>query len=243
MLKTRDKTSHAVPRTRGRPRSFDREAALERAMEVFWTHGYEATSLHELTSAMGINPPSLYAAFGDKEKLFMEVVDRYQRERLTAVTRAFDEEPTAKRAIHRLLTEGARGLAQHGVPRGCLIVMSDANCSTESKHIQEALAKRRAAMTALLKARIDRGVREGDVPPGTDTIALADFYSMVMQGMVMQARDRPSRKMLTAAVDTAMRAWPVARLTRDDARHSRQPDGTGARRARPRTSTARRSAR
>ena len=202
--------AQAAAGARGRPRSFDRDEALDRAVDVFWRHGYEATSISDLTEAMGISPPSLYAAFGDKEKLFMEVVDRYQRARIDAVTAAFDEAPTAKDAVQRLLTESASALAQHGGPRGCLLVMSDANCSAESCHVQEALAKRRSKMTALLKARIDRGLREGDVPAGTDTAALAEFYSVVMQGMVMLSRDRPSRKTLNAAVEAAMRAWPAS---------------------------------
>ena len=201
--------SSGEERTRGRPRSFDREAALKRAIKVFWQHGYEATSINDLTHAMGINPPSLYAAFGDKEKLFMEVVDRYQEERRAAVMRAF-EEPTAKRALERWLTEAADALARDRAPRGCLLVMSDTNCSAQSRHVQNALALRRASMTKLLKSRIDRGVKEGDVPAGTDTSVLASFYSVVLQGMVMLARDRPSRKSLLGAVETAMRAWPAA---------------------------------
>jgi AcrR family transcriptional regulator len=200
-------------RTRGRPRSFDREAALQRAIKVFWKHGYEATSVSDLTRAMGINPPSLYAAFGDKEKLFMEVVDRYIEERRAAVARAF-EEPTARRAVERWLTEAANALARNGGPRGCLLVMSDTNCSTRSSHVQEALACRRASMTKLLRSRIDRGVKEGDVPARTDTSALADFYSVVLQGMVMLARDRPSRRSLLAAVEAAMRAWPPSAAMR-----------------------------
>jgi AcrR family transcriptional regulator len=200
-------TNDATAKKRGRPLSFDRDAALQRAMQVFWTHGYEASSVHDLTHAMGINPPSLYAAFGDKEKLFMEVVDRYSEERRKAVLRAF-EERTAKKAVRRWLTEGAEALARHGAPRGCLLVMSDTNCSPESKHVQAALASRRAAMTRLLKARLDRGVDDGDIASDTDTAALANFYSVVVQGMVMLARDRPSRKTLLAAVDAAMRAWP-----------------------------------
>src|SRR5438034_6461380 len=99
MKKTDDKPARA----RGRPRSFDRDAALERAVEVFWTHGYEATSVSDLTRAMGINPPSLYAAFGDKEQLFMAAVDRYQQERIAVVTQVFDEESTAEAAVRRLL--------------------------------------------------------------------------------------------------------------------------------------------
>jgi AcrR family transcriptional regulator len=184
---------------------------------------------------MGINPPSLYAAFGDKEKLFMEVVDRYQQARRAVVMRAL-EEPTAKRAVERWLTEGANALARNGVPRGCLLVMSDTNCSTQSKHVQDALACRRAAMTKLLKSRIDRGVKEGDVPARTDTAALADFYSVVLQGMVMLARDRPSRKRLLGAVEAAMRAWPQTAAAR--ARSRRVLRGFGRRGTQRLTRTA-----
>src|SRR5229473_3240196 len=145
------------PKPRGRPREFDREAALERAIDVFWRHGYEATSVSDLTDAMGINPPSLYAAFGDKEKLFLEAVERYQQQRRQSVTKVFDEAPTAKEAIHRLLQDAARELACPSHPRGCLLVMSDTNCSDASAHVQSDLAQRRGEMKASLKARIDRG--------------------------------------------------------------------------------------
>src|SRR3989440_4314279 len=174
---------------RGRPREFDREAALEQAIDVFWRHGYEATSVSDLTAAMGINPPSLYAAFGDKEKLFLEAVERYQQQRRRSVTKVFDEAPTAKEAVHRVLQDAARELACSSHPRGCLLVMSDTNCSDASAHVQSDLAQRRAAMKASLKARIDRGAAAGELPRGTDTAALAEFYSTVFQGMVMQARD------------------------------------------------------
>src|SRR3989441_13007661 len=131
---------------RGRPREFDREAALEQAIDVFWRHGYEATSVSDLTAAMNINPPSLYAAFGDKEKLFLEAVERYQEQRRQSVTKVFDEAPTAREAVHRLLREAASRLACSGHPRGCMLVMSDANCSDASAHVQSDLAHRRAAM-------------------------------------------------------------------------------------------------
>ena len=195
---------------RGRPREFDREAALEQAIDVFWRHGYEATSVSDLTAAMGINPPSLYAAFGDKEKLFLEAVERYQQQRRRSVTKVFDEAPTAKEAVHRVLQDAARELSCSSHPRGCLLVMSDTNCSDASAHVQSDLAQRRAAMKASLKARIDRGAAAGELPRGTDTAALAEFYSTVFQGMVMQARDGATPKRLRATADAAMRAWPRA---------------------------------
>jgi AcrR family transcriptional regulator len=194
-------TGAAKPR--GRPRSFDREKALERAMQVFWKQGYEATSIHDLTRAMGINPPSLYAAFGDKERLFMEAVERYQRECGPAVACILDEAQTARGAIERLLTESAGQMAHSGDPRGCMLIT---NCSAPS--VQSALAGRREHQKAALKARIDRGAREGELPRGTDTAALADFYTTVLQGMALSARDGATRKSLLAAAEAAMRAWP-----------------------------------
>jgi AcrR family transcriptional regulator len=195
-----------VEKPRGRPRSFDRDKALERAMLVFWRQGYEATSLNDLTRAMRINPPSLYAAFGDKEHLYLEALERYQQSRLESVAKWFGEEPTAKAAIARLLTEAAALLVRSGAPRGSMLVLSALNCSAAS--LQSELAQRRASGRAILKARIDRGVREGELPPGTDTAALSDFYITVFQGMSVQARDGATRKRLLATAKTALRAWP-----------------------------------
>jgi AcrR family transcriptional regulator len=199
-------TDAGPAKPRGRPRSFDREQALERAMQVFWKQGYEATSIHDLTRAMGINPPSLYAAFGDKERLFMEAVERYQRECGPAVGCILDGAPTARGAIERLLMESAGQMAHSGDPRGCMLITSATNCSAAS--VQSALAGRREEQKGALKARIDRGVREGELPRGTDTAALADFYTMVLQGMAIRARDGATRKSLLAAAEAAMRAWP-----------------------------------
>jgi AcrR family transcriptional regulator len=191
---------------RGRPRSFDRGRALERAMHVFWRQGYEATSVSDLTRAMGINPPSLYAAFGDKEQLYLEALGRYQQRRVESMAKWFDEEPTAKAAVRRLLTEAATELARAGAPRGSMLVLSAMQCSSDA--LQAKLAERRASVRAILKARIDRGLHEGELARGTDTDALVDFYSAVFQGMSLQARGGASRKRLLATAALAMRAWP-----------------------------------
>jgi AcrR family transcriptional regulator len=196
----------STDRPRGRPRSFDREQALERAMHVFWRQGYEATSVSDLTCAMGINPPSLYAAFGDKEQLYLEALGRYQQRRIESMAKWFAEEPTAKAAVRRLLTEAASELARAGAPRGSMLVLSAMQCSSDA--LQGKLAERRASTRALLKARIDRGLHEGELARGTDTDALVDFYSAVFQGMSVQARDGASRKRLAAIAEIAMRAWP-----------------------------------
>jgi AcrR family transcriptional regulator len=155
---------------------------------------------------MRINPPSLYAAFGDKEHLYLEALERYQQSRLESVAKWFDEEP-AKAAIARLLTEAAGLLVRSGAPRGSMLVLSAMNCSDAS--LQSELAQRRASGRAILKARIDRGVREGELPPGTDAAALTDFYVTVFQGMSVRARDGATRKSLLATAETAMRAWPA----------------------------------
>jgi AcrR family transcriptional regulator len=204
-------SSDGLTKTRGRPRSFDREAALEKAMQVFWRQGYEATSLADLTAAMGINPPSLYAAFGDKEQLFLEAVDRYEscHHGSTAGEGMFGEEPTARGAIERVLHDAVDEFARPGQPRGCMLMMAATNCSAES--IQTALAARRAKSKSLMRKRIAKGIADGELPSGADAGALAEFYTTVLAGMSMQARDGASRKSLEATVAAAMRAWPEQR--------------------------------
>ena len=210
-------------RPRGRPRSFDRDVALERAMEVFWKHGFEAASLNDLTEAMGINPPSLYAAFGDKEHLFLEAVERYQARHGDACPYA--DERTARASVERLLTYTATEFSRPCNPRGCLMVMAASTSSTSSPALQSALAQRRDAARTRLKARIDQGVKEGELLPGTDTAGLADFYSAVLAGMSLQARDGATRRSLMATVATAMRAWPEsAGPTPLQTKRKRRPD-------------------
>ncbi|HEY2926485.1 TetR/AcrR family transcriptional regulator [Piscinibacter sp.] len=198
-----------VTKARGRPLSFDRDKALENAMHVFWERGYEAASISELTAAMGITPPSLYTAFGDKERLFLEAIERYASGPGSGAPRALAEEPTARRAIERLLEEAAEELTRSCHPAGCMVVMAATNCSVASAHVQAALAKRRAASEAGIKARIKQGISEGELPASTDAAALANFYTTVFQGMSIQARDGASRASLLATATTAMRAWPV----------------------------------
>ena len=188
---------------RGRPRSFDRDAALERAMQVFWRKGYEATSVSDLTRAMGINPPSLYAAFGDKESLYLAALERYVSDRRESFLQTLQAAPTARHAIERLLAEAASELTEAEC-RGCML--STAQCGDQ--RLQSTLAERRAAPKRELKARFDRAVREGELARGTDTGALADFYTAIFQGMAMQARDGAPRRSLLAIAQAGMRAWP-----------------------------------
>jgi TetR/AcrR family transcriptional regulator, copper-responsive repressor len=194
---------------RGRPLSFDRDTALDRAMHVFWERGYEAASISDLTAAMGITPPSLYTAFGDKERLFLEALERYGKGPGGFGQRALDEEPTARGAIERLLEEAAVELTANCHPLGCMMVMAATNCSVAAEHIQTALVKRRALGVANIQARIQRGIADGELPAATDAAALASFYATIYQGMSMQAKDGAPRDSLMLSVEMAMRAWPA----------------------------------
>lgn len=193
----------------GRPRGFDRDTALAAALRVFWTHGYEGASLADLTAAMGINRPSLYAAFGNKEALFAEALALYERQEGAPLDRLIDEAPTARAAIAASLSHNARVYAREGFPRGCLIVLSLMVGTPESADVRRLLTERRRAGTAALATRIARGQREGDVAPDIDPARLAAFYTAVLQGMSVHARDGGSEAELMAIAETALAAWPA----------------------------------
>jgi AcrR family transcriptional regulator len=193
---------------RGRPLSFDRDAALETAMHVFWERGYEAASISDLTSAMGITPPSLYTAFGDKEQLFLEAIERYALGYGSAGARALNEEPSARGAIERWLTEAANELTQPCHPKGCMVVMAATNCSAAAERVQDALLLRRTEAIASVGRRIQGGIDSGELPADTDAKDLANFYATIYQGMSMQAKDGATHESLMATVRTAMRSWP-----------------------------------
>jgi len=200
-------SSPAKPRKpRGRPRSFDRDAALAAAIEVFWTKGFEGTSISDLTEAMGINPPSLYAAFGDKERLFLEAIESYERSRGDDCP--YTTEPTARASIERLLTYMAQEVTGPDHPRGCMMMMAEATSANASPKLRKALADKRVSAREHLRSRIKRGIEEGDVPRDADPTALADFFSTVMNGMAMMGRDGVSRRSLMATVERAMQLFP-----------------------------------
>ncbi|WP_098496574.1 TetR/AcrR family transcriptional regulator [Collimonas sp. PA-H2] len=192
----------------GRPLSFDREQALESAMLVFWRYGYEATSLNDLTSAMGITPPSLYTAFGDKERLFLEAVKYYLQKKPCFFASIAAEALTAKESIRSYLEVIAISQSDPNQPLGCMVVTSATNCTAASSHVQEVLADYRMQMESGIKVRLDRGISEGDLGADTDTAALASFFVTVIHGMSTQARDNASREKLLAIGAQAMRAWP-----------------------------------
>ncbi|RWO35663.1 MAG: TetR/AcrR family transcriptional regulator [Mesorhizobium sp.] len=194
---------------RGRPRTFDRTAALRRAMEVFWVKGYEGASMSDLTAAMGINSPSLYAAFGRKEALFLEAVEFYTQVEGTDIWSALEKAPTARQAIECFLRQTAKAYSQTDRPQGCLIALGALHQDSGRGAICDDLRRRRAESHAALLKRLERGVAEGELPADFDCGAAATFYATVQHGMSIQARDGASHAALLATVAGAMAAWKV----------------------------------
>jgi AcrR family transcriptional regulator len=197
--------SLAVPR--GRPREFDVDGALERALDVFWRQGYEGTSLADLTRAMGINRPSLYAAFGSKEGLFRRALDRYA-EGPSAYVREALNEPTARTAAGRLLRGAVDLLTDPGNPRGCLLVQGALACGEAAEPVRRELVARRVAGEGAVRRRFERARADGDLPADADPADLARYVMTVIWGLSAQAAGGASRKELRRVAEIALRAWP-----------------------------------
>lgn len=191
----------------GRPRVFDVDEALDRALRVFWRKGYEGTSLSDLTRAMRISRPSLYAAFGNKEQLFRRVLDRYAEGPAAYVEEALAE-PTARAVVERLWRGAVDQLTAPRSPRGCLLVQGALACGDEAEPIRRELATRRGAGVAALRARFERAVAERDLPPGSDPGELARYAAAVTHGMAVLAAGGAVREELARVADRALRGWP-----------------------------------
>ncbi len=196
-------------RRAGRPLSFDRDVALSRAMHLFWRHGYEATSIADLTRAMGITPPSLYAAFGDKRRLFLESVQRYLGG-VEAIAHRIAGAASARDAARELLVSAAIGDTGEDTPPGCLLASSIVTSSREAEAVRETLADIRRGIEAALRARIERDVAEGVLAPSADADVLAGHVFAVVQGMSTLAKDGAGRAKLLGIVDAVMAGWPQA---------------------------------
>jgi AcrR family transcriptional regulator len=193
---------------RGRPRAFDGDRALDRALQLFWKKGYEGTSLSELTEAMGINRPSLYAAFGNKEALFHKALDRYASGPAAYLREALNE-PTARAVAERLLREAADLQTDPCHPPGCLAVHGALTCGEAADSIRRALIAHRAAGEAALRQRFERARAGGDLPPAADPADLARYVVTVIQGMAVQAASGATREELGRVIEAALRAWPT----------------------------------
>ncbi|GAA3387422.1 TetR/AcrR family transcriptional regulator [Cryptosporangium minutisporangium] len=199
---------------RGRPRAFDRTTALRRAMAVFWTRGYAGASMTDLTGAMGINSPSLYAAFGSKEQLFREAVTYYDEVESAAAAEALHAGPTARDAIAEVFRINVEAYTDPDKPRGCMIVLAATAEADYSEGLRSHVAELRRSTERGFRERIERGINDGDVPAGTDAAALAAFYHTVLQGMSLEARDGASRAALAAVAESALAAWDVLTVRR-----------------------------
>ncbi len=179
-------------------------------MRLFWRHGYEATSVAELTLAMGITPPSLYGAFGDKRRLFLEAVDRYLGGGASAVVRTIDQAETGREAARALLTAAALGDTGEDTPPGCLLASSLVSSSAVAAEVREELAAIRRRIEAALRARIEDDIRAGRAPGHCDAEALAGQVFAVVQGMSTLAKDGAGRDKLLRIVEQTMAGWPAA---------------------------------
>jgi AcrR family transcriptional regulator len=208
-----------LKRPRGRPRGFDRDQALAQAMKVFWEKGYEGASMQDLLAAMNLSSPSLYAAFGDKEGLFVEAVERY----VESVRQECEcsGEHTARESIEWILTELAGIFTDRSHPPGCLAIVAFMTATASSPRIQKMLAQQRAETRGRFRSIIEQGVNKGELPRDTDALDLTDFYLAKNSRMTKHAREGASRKTLLGMVQTAMRAWPESPARRKTARKAR----------------------
>jgi AcrR family transcriptional regulator len=196
---------------RGRPRSFDPQSALDRALEVFWRNGFKGSSMNELTAAMGISKPSLYAAFGDKESLYRKALERYAALGAARSASILENEPDARRAIDQYLRATASGLTDPALPGGCFIVNGSADCgaSTTPLGVESALRDAMRQGEARLQARLERARIDGQLPKNATVPELAMFFNALLVGMGVLAKSGAHFAELETLIDTAMRVWPL----------------------------------
>lgn len=193
---------------RGRPRGFDRDAALDQAIRLFWRKGYEATSVRDLSEELGIGQPSLYSAFGGKRALFEEAVEVYDRRYGGFIDTALAEAPTATEAMRRILIEAPARYTRQGLPRGCLVTNGDAG--TEDSTVRMWLSRFRDGKTRALMQRIQADISGGALPADTDAEGLAAYVMAILSGLVQQARDGATRDALERVSRLAMASLPAA---------------------------------
>ncbi|HEV8290316.1 MAG TPA: TetR/AcrR family transcriptional regulator [Tepidisphaeraceae bacterium] len=192
----------------GRPRNFDTDKALDQALNIFWRKGYEGTTLPDLTHAMGINRPSLYAAFGNKESLFKKALQRYI-DGPASYVRAALAQPTARAVAQKLLHEGVKILTDPNNPRGCLAVQGALACGDDADCMRQELIRQRESLVTALRQRFHRAKKERDLPKSSNPSDLARYLATVMHGLSVQASSGASRKDLQKVATLALKAWPT----------------------------------
>jgi AcrR family transcriptional regulator len=194
---------------RGRPREFDPDKVLDRAVHVFWRRGFRATSLNELARELGIEKPSLYAAFGNKEQLFLKALDRYAAGFGLRAIAALEKAPNGKAAVTALLSAFAEQLSDPKTPAGCLIANCAAECHESSETMSRSLTNSLRAMEVALAKRLRRAQKDRELPASEDVCSLARYFAAVIQGMVSLSRAKRDPKALREIVRIALRAWPA----------------------------------
>lgn len=207
MAASSSKGREPAQRARGRQPTFDRNEALETALELFWRHGYEGVSISDLTTAIGIAPPSLYHAFGSKAELYREVLRRYGSNGIRP--EALADAPSSHEAVRQVLERGIAAVTTPGRPLGCMVSSGMLMTSAENVELAAELRALRASFREALERRIARDVKEGVLPGTTDAAALARFYVTVLQGLSVQAIDGATAAQLTAVMEAALDVWPV----------------------------------
>lgn len=193
---------------RGRPRAFDHDQALERALQVFWQRGYEGASLNELTDALGINRPSLYAAFGNKEDLFRKALQRYLNGP-AAYVRASLQQATPRQVVDHFLRSSAELLTNPDNPASCMIVQGALTCGEGGQAMQQLLSDYRNQTRVALQRRFEQAQADGSMAATLDAAALARYVATLHQGMSVQASSGATRHELLGVVDSLMQHWPT----------------------------------
>ena len=200
----------------GRPRNFDRDDAVEQAMQLFWQHGYDSTSLALLKAQLGggISAPSFYAAFGSKEALFDECVQRYLESFAQVTQCLWDENLPPRQAIETALRQSARMQCEDGHPKGCMVTLGVMSApSPENVRVVEALTQSRARTRAGILACVKRGMSAGELPANTVAPALATVFDSFLQGISILARDDTSIEVIDAAITQVLMTWDIAAAT------------------------------
>lgn len=194
----------------GRPREFDADMALDRALDLFWRHGYEGVSVNDIADAVGISKPSLYAAFTDKETLYLRALARYGERQHARHAQLLESEPDARVAIEKLMQGAVDHLAEGEQPGGCMVVTGSTGCAnpTVPESVKEALGEALRAGARAIEARLARAKREGQLDADVDVTALALFFYTAITGLSVQARGHRCADALRTVVKTTMRAWP-----------------------------------
>ena len=195
----------------GRPREFDADLALDRALDLFWRNGYEGASINEIAEAMGVSKPSLYAAFGDKESLYLRALARYGERQRSVHARVLEAEPDARRAVELLMLSAVEAVADPGKPGGCMVVTGTTSCESPGvpESVKHALREALHGAGRAIEARLARAKREGQLPSSTDVTALAVYFNTVLAGLSVQAKGQQCAHLLRDIVAPTMRAWPT----------------------------------